>query len=911
MNNSEYDALVIGAGVAGQEAALNLANMNFKVLLVEKDKSIGGTMVQLSKVFPTLDCAACITTPKMSETARHPNITLMTYSEVKGIERNEGDFHTTILKHPRFVNEDACTGCQECEFACPVVKEDHYNYGLSGRKVAYVPFSLANPRIASIERNNETAPCIATCPGGVKAYGYVSLVRAGLYDEAMKLHLEDIPLPGSLGRACYAPCEDECTRKEKEGSVAIRRIKRYFSDYYYDKHEEPEVPAIENKTGKKVAVVGSGPSGLTAAYHLAQNGHSVKIFEAAGELGGMLKSAIPSFRLPNEIVDRDIQHITALGVDYELNKNIDNLQELKDQGFDSVYVSVGTHETVKFDCKGKDLDGVWCCLEFLKGVNSGERYDLTGKTVMVFGGGNVAMDSARTALRLNAEKVMIIYRRSREQMPAADIEIKEAEEEGVEFQFLKNPVEFLGDNNTLESVKCIEMKLGEPDESGRRRPVTIEGSEHVMNVDVAIVSIGLLPSASPFSGQIKLTRRGNIDVHPETLQSSEPWIFSGGDVVTGASSIIEAAGQGKRAAYFIDKYLAGEKDLTQFVFDHRLPPASKEEVLARTEERESAMPVVSYERAPKERIKDFEEIEATYSEKEVLESASRCLDCGNCRECHQCVEACPADAIDFAQMEQEITTTVKSVVMAPGFKLFPPEKKHEYGYGKYKNVIHSMEMDRLLAPTRPFHDILRPLDGKKPDNIAYVLCTGSRDCSVDNPICSQICCMYSIKQGQLLMGALPLADITVYYIDIRAFGKGFEEFYNQGQEMGVEFVKGKIAKITEKDDGSGDLILRYENIENGGIQEAEHDMVVLSVGVLPNTDVAKIFNGEKLQMDPFNYIGQMDEMLSPAKTNLEGVFVAGSASGPMDIPDSILSAGAASAESASYIRKLNHKQGIL
>jgi heterodisulfide reductase subunit A-like polyferredoxin len=902
MDRTEYDVLVVGGGITGQEAALNLANMNFKVLLVEKDMSIGGKMVQLSKVFPTLDCAACITTPKMSETARHPNITIMTYSEVLEIVKNDKSFAIKVLKNPRYVKEDVCTGCQDCEFACPVIIEDQYNYGLAARKTAYIPFNLASPRIALIERNDVSAPCINKCPGGVKAYGYVSLVRNGLYEEAMNLHLEDIPLPGSLGRTCYAPCEGECTRKEVDGSVSIRRIKRFFSDYYYNKYPEPKSVTIENNSGKKIAIIGSGPSGLTAAYHLAKKGHKVKIFEAESELGGMLKTTIPSFRLPNEIVNRDIKNITSMGVEYELNKRIENLKDLKAKGFDAIYISAGTHETVKFDFEGKDLSGVLCCLSFLKQVNGGDRPDLSGKTVMVFGGGNVAMDSARTALRLNAEKVVIIYRRSREQMPALDIEIQETEREGIEFQYLKNPVEFIGEEGKLSAVKCINMKLGKPDESGRKRPVPIENSEHIVKADIAIVSIGLLPSSGPFKDVLELNKNGTINVNSETLQTSTPYIFAGGDVVTGASSIIMAAGQGKRAAFFIDKYLNNE-NLSEYEFDHRLPPASKDEVLAKMENLQTVLPVIAYERPAKERIKDFEEIESAYTEEEAIQSASRCLNCGICRECHQCAVACPADAIDFTQRKEVISSNVKSVILASGFNLFPPECKIEYGYNKYKNVIHAMEMDRLLAPTRPFHDVLRPLDGKKPDNIAYVLCTGSRDRSLNNPVCSQICCMYSIKQAQLLMGALPMADITIYYIDIRAFGKGFDEFYEQAKGMGVLFVKGKVAKITEKENGSGNLILRYEDIETGTVSEAEHDLVVLSVGILPNNKMTELFKNKKLVLDDYNYVKQIDELLSPAKTSIEGVFIAGAASGPLDIPDSILSAGNASAEAASYIRR--------
>ena len=210
-----------------------------------------------------------------------------------------------------------------------------------------------------------------------------------------------------------------------------------------------------------------------------------------------------------------------------------------------------------------------------------------------------------------------------------------------------------------------------------------------------------------------------------------------------------------------------------------------------------------------------------------------------------------------------------------------------------------MQMERQLAPTRPYNTILRPGDGKVPDRIAYVLCTGSRDATVGNPICSQICCMYSIKQAQLLMGALPMADVTIYYINIRSFGKGFEEFYDQAKGMGVNFVKGKIGKIKEKENGN--LILRYEDVNENTVKEAEHDMVVLSVGVLPNTDSASLFSDEELKLDPFSFVYQADPLASPSKTSIEGVFVAGTATGPMDIPDSILSAGAASSEAMSYL----------
>lgn len=428
VKKAQYDALVIGGGIAGEEAALNLANMGFTVVMVEKDLSLGGKMIHLSKVFPTLDCSACITTPKVSETARHPNITIYTYSEAKDIKKlSNNRFTVDIHKKPRYVIEEECTGCEACEKVCPVVVEDQYQYDLVGRKAAYIPFSIANPRVATID--------------------------------------------------------------------------------------------IEN-----------------------------------------------------------------------------------------------------------------------------------------------------------------------------------------------------------------------------------------------------------------------------------------------------------------------------------------------------------------------------------------CILCGACEK------ACLAEAIDFTQELKIIPIEVKSVILATGYNLFDAQKLPNYGFTNYKNVVTAMQMERQLVPTRPFNAVLRPKDGKMPDNIAYVLCAGSRDETVGNPICSQICCMYSIKQAQLLMGALPMADVTIYYLHIRAFGKGFNEFYQQARGMGVDFVKGKVAKITEKENGN--LIVRYEDVYKGKVKEAEHDLVVLSTGIMANHGISEMFPDALLELDPYQYVKQLDELANPGRTSIPGVFVAGAASGPMDIPDSILSAGAASSESASYMRRL-------
>ena len=288
------------------------------------------------------------------------------------------------------------------------------------------------------------------------------------------------------------------------------------------------------------------------------------------------------------------------------------------------------------------------------------------------------------------------------------------------------------------------------------------------------------------------------------------------------------------------------------------------------------------------------------SEDEALAAAGRCLDCGVCSECGQCVGACPAEAIKLNMHDEVVEVDVGAVVVATGFKLFAADVKPEYGWGKYPNVITGVQMDRLLAPTRPFNTVLRPSDGKVPDRIAYVSCTGSRDQTVDNPLCSKICCMYSIKQNQLIMGALPLADVTMHYMDMRAAGKRYDEFYEQAKAMGAIYIKGRVAKITEKDDGN--LVLHYEDIENGGrLMEAEYDLVVLAVGVQPNLDTERLFVDEKLELDAYHYVAEPNDDLSPGQTSIPGVFVAGAASGAKDIVDSILHAGAAVAQVAAHL----------
>ena len=551
----DYDVLVVGSGIGGMESSIKLGDMGYKVLLVEKEASVGGRMILLSKVFPTLDCASCISGPKMSTTINHPNITTMAYSEVKGIERNaDGSFAATMQQNPTFVDWAACTGCDECQLACTVAVPDEFNSGLVARRAAYIAFPQAVPKKAVITRAG-SSPCIDTCPAGIKAHGYVSLIRSGKYEEAFQLVLDATPLVGTLGRACYAPCEGECTRDELESPIMIRRLKRFVADRHYADRDGPGITVAE-PNGRRVAIVGSGPAGLTAAWQLARLGYQVKIFEAEAEPGGFLRHALPAYRLPGEVVDQDIANVTAVGVQIQTSAPVTDIPGLKAEGWDAVLLATGTPRVTALGVPGEDASGVLSGLGFLREVRLGQAPDLTGKRVVVVGGGNVAMDAARTVRRLGAADTVIAYRRGREEMPAHVAEVDEAEQEGARFEFLVAPAAVVtAETGDVTGLRCTRMRLGDPDASGRRRPEPIPGSEFVLGCDAVVSAIGMAPDPSPFQGLVGTAKGDRIAVDPTTLQTDVPYLFAAGDVEAGPTDIARAVGAGRRAAHMIDRWL--------------------------------------------------------------------------------------------------------------------------------------------------------------------------------------------------------------------------------------------------------------------------------------------------------------------------------------------------------------------
>ena len=731
------EVLVIGGGIAGMQAALDIADKGFRVHLVEKDPSIGGHMAQLDKTFPTLDCSACIITPKMVDTANHPNIDLLTYSEVIHIEGKVGDFKVLVRKKPRYVDVTKCTACADCVAQCPVTLPNEFDMGLGMRKAIYIPFPQAVPLKYTIDRRG-TPPCTAACPLHCNAQGYVALLSQGKLKEALALVRKTLPFPGILAYVCSHPCERECKRIEVDRPVRICDLKRVLVDHV----EEPELTIdLPEERPQRVGIVGGGPAGLVSAFDLRRKGYRVTIFDSHGELGGLLTHGFPSYRLPREVIHRDLSVIERMGIEVRLNTEIGrdmSFQELKED-YDAIFLGVGS-----------------------RGV---------------------------------------------------------------------------------------------------------EGLSRVLK-------------------ELKRNRMGMIQVDPLTLETNLQGIFAGGDAVMGPSSIVEAMAQGRKAALSIDRYLSGEDLRSGREFEGRLPSPMRSDLPERKRDEREILPHL---------VKPIGE---GLRVEEAIEEAKRCLSCGGCSDCGECAKYCQPRAIDYGMKEEIVELRVGAIIVATGFDPFDPKRKPEFGYGRYPNVIHGLEMERLCSASGPTKgEIL--IQGKKPKEVVFIHCVGSRDKTVGNEYCSRVCCMYTAKQAHLLRDKIPEAHITVLYMDVRAFGKGFEEFYERVQKEHIIYRRANPSEIYQR---NGRLVVRGEDTLLGEPFEIEADLVVLASGLLPRKESQWLGKILHLENSPDGFYAESPGH-DPIRTSVEGVFLAGCCEGPKDIPDTVAQASGAASLACTLLAK--------
>lgn len=503
---------------------------------------------------------------------------------------------------------------------------------------------------------DKTPPCNNNCPAGEDIVGYLALIKEGKYKEAWELIKQENPFPGVCGRVCPHPCESECNREKLGGAIAIHTLERFLADYAASQRLSVQA---SQRYDAKVAVIGSGPAGLSCAYHLARRGYPVTVFEALPVAGGMMRVGIPEYRLPRQVLDREIADMEALGVEIKTGMRLgDNLRMSDLDDYDAVFIAMGLQKSDMLNIPGEDVEGVIPGLEFLQRVNLGEKVRV-GPRVAVIGGGNTAMDAARSALRLGSE-VTILYRRSRAEMPAIAEEIEEALAEGVEIHYLTAPVELLTENGRIKSMRCVKMELGAPDESGRRRPMPIAGSEYNIEVDTVIPALGQeadfsFLEAGGWRSEVGSWRleveQGRIVIDEAGLTTRES-VFAGGDVATPFGTVTHAVGSGKRAALAIDRYLRGE-DLSGFPPIDQAVHAVPKDIdptivrfenlnLAYFEEMERAEQL---QKSVEERLSGFEEVNLGFSEEEAQAEAERCFSCGTCNLCDTCLTFCPDVAI--------------------------------------------------------------------------------------------------------------------------------------------------------------------------------------------------------------------------------------------------------------------------
>lgn len=651
---------IMGGTIGAAQAALTLAELGIEVNLITPDTALG--LDELGDLAVGADTETPHLWPLTLRAATHPLVTLHTGSEVRSVSGNRGRFTIRTAKRPRYVRTDICTSCGRCEDACSV----KVNTLLHGERISHsaihapIPGVRTAPSAFYIEKNG-IAPCRAACPLGINVQGFVSLLGKGKPDEALALINESAPLAGVLGRVCTHPCESNCKRGEVDSPVFIQALHRYAADHASGSpHYTLKAPSKSRR--ERIAIVGSGPAGLSAAWELARRGYTPTIFEAHAVVGGMLATGIPRFRLPWEVRDREVAAIQELGVNIKRGVTVGrdvSIHDLRERGYRAFFLAIGAHQNKKLNIPGEELDGVVDAVSLLFALNLGVGASV-GSNVVVIGGGNSAVDSARTAKRRSKGMVRMLYRRTEEEITAVAEELEEAVREGIDIEYLTQPIEILGDGLKVTGLRCQRMKMGEVGDDGRRKPELIPGSEYELDADHVVIAIGQMPNVGLLNllGLETEGKNRTVAVDPLTLETSVPGVFAGGDCVTGPNNVVEAMAAGLQAAESIHRYLRG-RDLRKWRTLEKPEPVevdvSERDV---SHYRRARMPILPHSR----RKGNFEQTRLGLPEVLAEREAARCLNCALCSECRECERVCELNAVVHGDSQETVDIPADFVI---------------------------------------------------------------------------------------------------------------------------------------------------------------------------------------------------------------------------------------------------------